>query len=311
MRPGHARVTLCFGLTAACLLAACGDNGGDDTSDGHDPATAPRATIDRFSAAAGHLMVRDGGNDLPAAGAPIDMDQEPFITHGLGPGGSPVRYYNFDVQPVTPAPIYVLFRDGEDTPVADQLNIVPVIPGDPGYNDLWQVVAVTVPADYVANTAASVAELVEAGYPTQAMPVLVNCPVVPAGSTATRRIGGGYTDLTEGWYGGQIIQYFHFAEAELAPINASVPTSPIYVTFNINPDQPGGGPPSGFVTEPGTDQTHNVVASVPGDTGYSPLWAVNIYDNADFDNVSDLTTAEASNIVEPYAAMVNCPLVEM
>lgn len=53
---------------------------------------------------------------------------------GLGPDGSQVRYYNFDVQPVDAAPIYALFREGEDSPVEGQLNIVGVIPGDSGYS---------------------------------------------------------------------------------------------------------------------------------------------------------------------------------
>jgi hypothetical protein len=35
---------------------------------------------------------------------------------------------NFDVQPTTPAPICVLFREGENTPVIGQLDIVGVIP---------------------------------------------------------------------------------------------------------------------------------------------------------------------------------------
>jgi hypothetical protein len=61
------------------------------------------------------------------------------VTTGLGPHGEVVTYYNFEVQSTTPAPICVLFRKGDDKPVAGQLNIVDVIPGDTGYNDFWQV----------------------------------------------------------------------------------------------------------------------------------------------------------------------------
>ncbi len=68
-----------------------------------------------------------------------------FNTHGLGPNGEKTIYYNFDVLSTTPAPIYVLFRMGETTPVSGQLNIVNVIPGDAGYNDFWLVTKVTVP----------------------------------------------------------------------------------------------------------------------------------------------------------------------
>jgi hypothetical protein len=87
-----------------------------------------------------------------------------------------------------------------------------------------------------------------------------------------------------------------------------VPLSPIYVTFNINPDEPGGGPPSGFVAD-STGRTHNVIATLPEDEVYSPLWIVNVYDNADFDIVSDLASAQAANLLVPGAANVNCPVV--
>jgi len=85
--------------------------------------------------------------------------------------------------------------------------------------------------------------------------------------------------------------------------------SPIYVSFNTNPGQEGGGPASGFMTEEGNDQTHNVVATLPGDAGYSPLWSVNVYDNADFGDVTDLDSATDAEILESGAATVNCPVV--
>lgn len=297
------------------LAPACGDNGadddtGDDTTDQPlDPDTAPKVAIDRFSAAAGTLMVRSGGN-LPEADAPIDFDQAPFITRGLGPDGESVRYYNFDVRPTEPAPIYVLFHANAQAPVESQLNIIDVIPGDAGYNDFWQPIRVSVPDDYVANTVTSAAEIEARGFETAPMPVLVNCPVVPAGSTARVRLGGGDAGLSRGWYRDQVVSYFNFDEAALAPTtDGLVPTADIFVTFNVNPGEVGGGPPSGFVDD-GTDQTHNVIASVPGVDGYSPLWAVQIYDNADFEAVGDLASAAAATALVSDAALVNCPLVE-
>ncbi|MDS0475563.1 hypothetical protein [Natrinema sp. 1APR25-10V2] len=309
-------------LVAGCAETGSTDGADDEMTDGTnetgmddgmesatDLADAPRATIDRFSEAAGTLMVRNEENDLPGPDEPIDFDQAPFLTRGLGPSGEPVSYYNFDVQPTEPAPIYVLFREGEDAPVAEQLNIVDVVPGDEGYNDFWHVHEVTVPADYEANTATSVQDLMDADYDITGTDVVKNCPIVPEGSTASMREGDGETDLIDGWYDGEVVSYFLFEEAPIAVTDGSVPVSPIYVTFNTNPGMDGGGPQSGFVTEMETDRTHNVVATLPGDDGYSPLWSVSVYDNADFDAVSDLESAMAATLLEAGTATVNCPIV--
>ena len=266
-----------------------------------------RAVIDRFSEAAGTLMIRDDSGALPGPNEPIDFDQPPFITQGLGPAGQVVQYYNFDVQSVVPAPIWVLFREGEDRPVEGQLNIIDVIPGDEGYNDFWAVTKVTVPADYAANSVRSMAGIMDAGYATETTDIIVNCPVVPRGSTAMLRIGGGSNGLVTGWYKDKVVYYFSFEEKMLS--GATVPLSPIYVAFNVNP--PVGGPASGFMAEADGVQTHNVVATLPSDDDYSPLWLVSVYDNADFDAVSDLASAESANILAAGVAAVNCPVVSV
>ncbi len=276
-----------------------------------DPDTTERASIDRFSMEAGHLFIRDAENGFPGPNEAIDFDVEPFITKGLGPDGELIAYYNFDVQPTEPAPIYVLVRDGESAPVDGQLNIIDDIPGDDDYNDFWRVNFVTVPSNYVANTLTSAEEISIAGYPMEQTNVIVNCPVVPEGSSAKFRYGQEENPgLTLGWYQNKVVFYFNFSERALSVDNMNmVPQSPIYVTFKINPGEPGGGPPSGFVAEELTGRTHNVPATLPEDEGYSPLWSVNIYDNADFENVHDLPTAVAANILATGAAIVNCPVV--
>ena len=289
------------------------DDSMTETEDGMmgpmDPAEAPRAAIDRFSEAAGTLMVRTADNGLPGPDEPIDFDQAPFLTLGLGPAGEPVSYYNFDVQPVQPAPIYALFREGEEAPVEGQLNVVGTVPGDQGYNDFWQVHKVTVPAGYEPNTVTSEQQLMEGDFAVEATSTIKNCPIVPEGSTASKRFGDGDAGLVDGWYDGQVVSYFLFEEAPLTVRDDRVPVSPIYVSFNKNPDEDGGGPPSGFMTESGSDRTHNVLATLPGDEGYSPLWLVNIYDNADFDGVSDLDSATDAELLASGAAPVNCPVV--
>ena len=294
------------------LYTSCKKNSNSNTPAPKDPATAPVAFIDRFSSAAGHLQVRTASNGLPDANAPVNFDQAPFITVGFTPNGQVVDYYNFDIQPVTPAPIYVLMQQGQTSPVAGQANIIDVIPGSAGYNDFWQIYMVTVPADYVANTITSYEEIVAKGYHVSMTSGLVNCPVVPKGSTAAKRYSSGDPGLTQGWYQDSVVYYFNFAEAALS-VNSSgqVPVAPIYVTFNINPGQPNGGPSSGFEMEPGSAQTHNVISVIPSDAGYSPLWAVVAYDNASFNSVKDLNTAMMAPVLVPNAGTVNCPVVNI
>ena len=289
-------------------MNSCDDD--DPKMNPKDPDTAPKASVDRFSSDAGTLMVRGPGNSLPAANAAINFDSgEPFITKGLGPSGQMVEYYNFDVQSLEPAPIYVLQRDNETSPVSGQLNIIDDIPGDDDYNDFWHVHMVTVPSNYVANTVASFEDIQNAGYTITETTTLVNCPVVPEGSTASKRVGGGTSSLIRGWYRDQVVFYFTFGEKALTTTGGGmVPTSPIYVTFNIDAGQPDGGPASGFKTETGTMQTHNVVQTIPSSASYSPLWAVSIYDNDDFDDVTDLTSAQGATIIGP-GPTVNCPIV--
>lgn len=285
-------------------------DGMDDGMSPTDPADAPSATIDRFSDAAGTLMVRTDENDLPGPNEPIDFDQQPFITHGLGPDGKTVSYYNFDVQPTAPAPIYAFFRANGD-PVDDQLNIIDVVPGDAGYNDFWQVHKVTVPDGYEANTATSVSDITDADYEIEATSTIKNCPVIPRGSTASRHFGDqDAPPVVEGWYNGEVVTYFLFEEDTFETVDGRMPVSPIYVSFNVNPGEDGGGPASGFMTEDGTNQTHNVIATLPGDVGYSPLWSVNIYDNAEFEGVSDLESAMDATLVSDDGPTVNCPIVE-
>jgi hypothetical protein len=103
------------------------------------------------------------------------------------------------------------------------------------------------------------------------------------------------------------VRYFRFVERPLT--GAIIPLSPIFVSFNGNPGTPGGGPGSGFKTEPGTEQTHNVLTTLPVDGAYSPLWQVSVYDNASFSTVHDLTTLRQAKILAPNVATVNCPVV--
>jgi hypothetical protein len=278
-----------------------------------NPDTAPIVSIDRFSDSFAHLFKRSANPSFPAPNAPIDFDQGPFITRGLGPNGEKVAYYNFDVLPASPVPIYAFFTEGSSSELTAQLHIIDLLPGDPGYNDFWLVTKVTVPASYVPNSVTSAAEIHAAGFQTTPTNMIVNCPVVPDGSTARLR----YTSqesaaLVRGWYKGKIVKYFSFLEHMLTPgSGGGVTVAPIYVTFNVNPDPNNAmsGPPSGFKTEPSSMQTHNVVGALPEDAAYSPLWMVIAYDNAAFASVNSLATAQQAPVLVPNAGLVNCPIV--
>jgi hypothetical protein len=303
---------------SSAVLAACGGNNDTPATPANpgpvakDINTATKTSVDRFSASAGHLFVRSATNGLPAVNAPINFDVAPFITVGLDRTGAVVRYYNLDVQPTTPDDIYVFFKAGATAPVTGQNNVIPTIPGDPGYNDFWVVNKVTVPDNYVPNSITSEAEVIASKYVITKTNMVVNCPVVPFGSTAARSKAAGVANaLTLGWYKGQAVAYFQFDEAALtATATGMVPIDDIYVMFNLDPSatDPASGPPSGFKTETGTAQTHNVLASLPGDADYAPLWAVSFLSNAQFAAVKDLATAVAASPM-PAGANVNCPVV--
>ena len=267
--------------------------------------TATRASIDRFSTTAGHLMVRNGTNGLPAANSAINFDVAPFFTIGLDRTGAQVLYYNFDVQPTLPSPIYVLFKSGVSTPLSGQNNIVATIPGDLGYNDFWLMKKVTVPESYVPNSLTSESEILSSGYSITTTTNIVNCPIVPYGSTAARsKTGGAASALSFGWYKGLAVAYFNFDEAAIITSGSSVPLSPIYVIFANN-----ATPDDGFKVEPGTSQTHNVLATLPGDATYSPLWNVNVVDTSNFSAMTNLATATSFSSVVA-GATVNCPIVK-
>jgi hypothetical protein len=299
---------MAFLLTCIIIVAGAGDAQAANVPT--DPDRAPIAAVDRFSNKAAHLQLRTTGNGIPGPNKPVDFDKGPFITQGFSPTtGKPVRYYNFDVQSTTPAPVYVLYRKNDANSVAGQLPIVDTLPGDTGYNDFRQVWKVTVPKDYVANTITNASQLRTAGYQTEKIDTLRNMPIVPDKSVARMRLNGESAALQRAWYRGKIAKFFSFDEAKLSAAGAEVPVSPIYVTFNINPNQPKGGPGSGFRTEANSPQTHNVPATLPGEDGYSPLWSVNVYDNADWKNVRNLDTAQSAKLLAPGVATVNCPIV--
>jgi hypothetical protein len=292
-------------ITAAWL--ALGGGSARAALQSMDPDRAPIASVDRFSDKAGTLLKRSADKRLPGPNEPIDFDTPTFNALGLSPKGEPARYYHLDVQSTTPAFVYILYREGDDKPVPGQLDIIDTLPGDRGYNDFRQVWKVWVPKDYVANTITDAAMLPQAAHKMEKTDKLLNMPVVPDKSRARVRWNGGNPELQRAWYQSQVAKFFTFDE--LSVLGGEVPVSPIYDGFTINPGEPNGG--TEFRTEPNSEQTHNVTATMPGDEDYSPLWLRVVYDSAAWASVHNLDTAIEAKVVPAETLLINCPVVSI
>lgn len=277
-----------------------------------DPDNAGVALVDRFSPAAGVLAVRSESNGLPAPGEPIDFDRSPFLVRGFGPRGEHIRYYDLDIKSQVPAALYVLTRGGSR--LSGQLPILSRLPGDAGYNDFWRVHEVDVPEGYRENSMVGERDVVDSGFLVTPTSRIVHRAVVPPESSALLRYDGAENGLGRAWYGGQVASFLSFEEAVSSVRGllgeVAVGIAYIWVTFNLNADQPGGGPASGVMQDASGVQTHNVADSLPGESRYSPLWMAITYDNAAFPSVMDRDSAERAAVVAGVGSpLINCPVV--
>ncbi|MEW6750598.1 MAG: hypothetical protein AB1505_06430, partial [Candidatus Latescibacterota bacterium] len=148
----------------------------------HFPAYIPIVQVDRFGDEAARFFARSNDATLPEAGEPVDFDQWPFQVRGLGPNGEGITFYNFDVRPTQPAPVYVAV-DRRGAPVPGQLPIFDLLPGDPGHSDLWQIHHVhVVERTYAPNSLTSLAQIQERELEVVATGSVMNCVMVPDGS---------------------------------------------------------------------------------------------------------------------------------
>ncbi len=276
------------------------------------PDYVPMVPIDRFSDEAAVFFRRSDSPSLPEPNAPIDFD-ELFRGQGLGPNQEEIQFYNFDVQSKTPADLFVIV-DRRGDAVERQLPIFEQIPGDDGYNDLRRVIEVRVnDNDFQPNTLTSLADIQAAEAETTITEKIMNCVIVPDGSTASLRFD--VTDavgLHDGWYRDQIVRYLLFenpesrATAEFGGQEISAPVN--YAFFDNDRD-----PVDGFATD-GSGSTHNVVTRLPEQEGYSPLWALRVFKLNVFDRVQSVGSAQDNDHednVLPLAEVliVNAPVV--
>ena len=101
---------------------------------------------------------------------------------------------------------------------------------------------------------------------------------------------------TEGFYRGQVIEYLDFGPVKLKPGNK---VAPLWSVTN------------------GVDDQYNIIDVVPGQTGYSPLWAVKLVTWKDGVTPRKLTSAAAVRkalsagqvTMKAAGIVVNCPLI--
>ena len=281
----------------------------------HFPEYISIAEVDRFSDTAGTFFRRANDPGLPAANEAINLDDGRFLLGGIGPNGERIQFYHFDVRAPAPAPLYLL-TDRRGDPIAGQLPIFDLIPGDEGHNDFWQIhEARVIDADYKPNAITSFEALTAAELEITATNDVLNCVMVPAGSVAGKRFDAGATTAPlDGWYRDQVVKYFLFegpGSTGLVDFNGEVLNTPQMWGFFDNDRDVADG----FAKDSATGDTHNVATRLPGDEGYSPLWILQIFKLDAFDRVTGLASAldqsrNEENLLELTGLLyINAPIV--
>lgn len=216
-----------------------------------------------------------------------------------------VEYYDFgtntplaanDTVPTQPLWVFIHGINADGTPdfVGGQHNIVDVVPGEPGYSDLWQVVMVTVPDDYVPDSIRSAQDVSESGYEQRTTDMLVNCPIVPEGTT----LEGG-EPLVQGWNDGEEVFYPDFGENPAT-------VEPIWVFIH---DMNADGTPD-FV-----EGQNNIIDTVPGQAGYTAFWQVNMVtvpDGYEPNSIRSAADVRAAGFeITETEMVVNCPVTQV
>ncbi len=273
------------------------------------------AEVDRFSNEAGNFFRRSNDPELPGANEPINFDDARFLLAGIGPNGERISFYHFDVRSLTPAPIYILVDRRADQ-ISGQLPIFDLIPGEAGHNDFWQIHKVRVAdADYKPNEITSFSSLEAAGLEITPTNVVLNCVMVPAGSSASRRFDARTTTKTlDGWYRDTVVKYFLFEnESTTGTVDfngETLNTPQMWGFFDNDRDALGG-----FARDLASGDTRNVATRLPGDEGYSPLWILQIFKLDAFDRVYGLASAldqarNEENLLELEGLLyINAPIV--
>lgn len=205
--------------------------------------------------------------------------------------GAEVQYYDLgsntpvvDGETVAIAPVWVLVygvnEDGSPDKVPDQRSIFDVNLGEPGYTDLWQMVLVTVPEDYEADSIRSGAEVDASGFAIEVTDAFVNCPFVDKNAA----LEGG-EQVNPGWVDGEKVYYLDFG-----------PTS----------DKIGR---AWVLSQDGSDG--RVIFDDADGTDFRKVSVVDVPDGVDISDLRSADDIDAAGLdVETTATVLNQPIVE-
>ena len=328
-RTRHARWWF-FGLLAGPCLAGCLDQLVSDKP-GYSPSliapdgVAPLVTENEALAA--QIDAYDG----------IDGDHIPLRT-GFADGET-VRFWDFGPAPASVAPVY-LFRervDGEEREIG-HMNLIDVVPGDPGYSPYWSMYKVFITERYDGEQITSTQALqdaIELGLVEEpvAVGMAANCPVVLP--HVDLEVGGGESDVRAhpGYYRGHRVHYFHFSdfpleEREDGSYIGRVPVAEVYELVDAQSRSPLSEPliDEDLNEDGDTVDTNDVFQAPRGDPRYRPLnrrVVVGMADDYEFGEIDDASllvedtvegsappqpTPPAALWVEETGELVNRPL---
>ncbi|KAB3524855.1 hypothetical protein [Alkaliphilus serpentinus] len=74
--------------------------------------------------------------------------------------------------------IYGFDPAGNPIRVMGQWNIINVVPGDPGYSQLWRVIFIIVPSNFIPQSIRSVSMIRKSGYESVVTDTIIDCPVL-------------------------------------------------------------------------------------------------------------------------------------
>ena len=211
--------------------------------------------------------------------------------------GTEISYWDFGLSGTGTAILYRAIHgfgdDGGPLFVDGQDSVVGTVPGDAAYSDFGNVLYYVVDIDFVAGSATSVSNILDAGYRVIEPELIVNCPLVEGDARA------GAVELHPGWHDGERVQYFNFGRDQVRDRGSD---ANIYIF--VDGFSASGAPQVSAAMSP-------VLDSKKGDTNYSALRHVNYVATAagdDAESIRSEADVRTSGLeIRPANAFMNLP----